>query len=138
MTNKILERRIKDIEKHLPTLTATSESAGARARTNNPATWRQLLLDFADAYPEHHDYILQRVEAVERKHGFLPEPNEDENRDTFIDQLVAWTKEELGIVKTHMANIDCDFNDENARMEAKELLENIRNQNELMLELLTT
>jgi hypothetical protein len=96
--------------RHLPTLTATSESTEA----GNPAAWKQLLLDFADDHPEHRDYIISRVNAIEP------------DKDTQLNMLAALIKEEEGLIEQHLANLDVEFKDEHLRCEARDLLETMR------------
>ena len=110
-----LENRLKAIKKHRPTPTENGN-------TPRVEEWRQLLLDAARDFPQCRDYIIPRLEAVEREYGFLAEPHEDENGDTLIDHLVAWTDEQRAIIARQLANVDHDYGSDEARREAKGLL----------------
>ena len=65
MTNKTLKNRIEAIEKQVPEPTKNENDKTPRADD-----YKELLLNFARDYPQHHDYIVQRLDAVEREHGF--------------------------------------------------------------------
>ena len=49
-----------------------------------------------------------------------------------IPGLLAWTNEQRAIVDRHLKNLEHEYESENARCEAKELLEKIRSHNELI------
>ena len=82
-----------------------------------------MLFNFADDHPEHREYIISRVNAIEP------------DKETQLNMLAALIKEERTLIDQHLADIDVGFKDENLRCEAKELLETMRMQNGLKHEL---
>ena len=83
-------------------------------------------LDFADDLqdPLLREELINKVQAIE--------PDED----ILIGRMSAWVKEERALIDQHLANLELEFKDENARREAKELLETMRVQSALKEELL--
>ena len=118
---RTIEKRVTELEKHIATLTSTETDNRPRADA-----WRQLILDFADDLqdPQLREELINKVQAIE--------PDED----ILIGRMSAWVKEERALIDQHLANLELEFKDENARREAKELLETMRVQSALKEELL--
>jgi len=118
---RTIEKRVTELEKHIATLTSTETDNRPRADA-----WRQLILDFADDLqdPLLREELINKVQAIE--------PDED----ILIGRMSAWVKEERALIDQHLANLELEFKDENARREAKELLETMRVQSALKEELL--
>jgi len=119
---RTIEKRVTELEKHIATLTSTETDNQPRGAV----AWKHLILDFADDLqdPQLREELINKVQAIE--------PDED----ILIGRMSAWVKEERALIDQHLANLELEFKDENARREAKELLETMRVQSALKEELL--